>query len=229
MNGWILVIDPNTENHPRAKTDWAEHQVAVKIAASMEQAFAMLSDEDYLLIAVIADNFEYLPRLKELVEAAPVPIIVLTTNYNHTERLAASRAGAIAYLGDMVFETAVPCVWFLLCQLQQPRSKPVEALRISTHRNILLCEQCHAVFVGGAKLTLSHKEFSFLEYLLVHAGRVMGYTQIFEYVWQSEDTGQARKFVSNLASRLRRSLNHATDAEALISTVWEIGYRIDIY
>lgn len=57
-----------------------------------------------LVVGCVADNLDYLPRLQEFVSTAPAPVLILATQYNHTEKRA-------AHLGDMVFSWGARTIW----------------------------------------------------------------------------------------------------------------------
>lgn len=227
MQAHILAIDCNEEKRQMDQAYWAELGISIDFVSSIEQAIQDINNKDYLIAVIISDNLYYLPKLSEFIAVSKCPVVVLSSGYTHAEKLVAMRAGVIAYLGDMSLSAAAPCIWFLICQLHHPRTKPVEPLQVITHRNILLCEQCHIVFVNGEKIDLTHKEFVLLEYLLNNAGRIKTHEQIYSYVWKDDDFEYAKKYVSNLVSRLNQSLNIVLK-DKLISSAWETGYRIDI-
>ncbi len=90
----------------------------------------------------------------------------------------------------------------------------------------------HKVARGGRAISLTAKEFSLLEYLLLHEGECVTRTQLLTDVWQtSEQTGT--NVVDVYVNYLRRKVDAAANPDcvesahgALIETVRGEGYRL---
>ena len=77
---------------------------------------------------------------------------------------------------------------------------------------------------GDELIELTPKEFSVLEYLMRHAGRVMSRTLITEYAWGYHfDPGT--NIVDVVINHLRKKLD-AKHEKKLITTVRGVGYMI---
>ena len=76
------------------------------------------------------------------------------------------------------------------------------------------------VFLGGAEITLTAKEFSVLEQLAVRAGEVVSKARILEHVWDFAYDGDPN-IVEVYVSALRRKLG-----PGFIETVRGAGYRL---
>jgi two-component system OmpR family response regulator len=75
---------------------------------------------------------------------------------------------------------------------------------------------------GGEKIELQPLEFSLLEYLMRHAGRVISKTMIMEHVWDYNFDPQTN-VVEVRISRLRDKIDRGFDRK-LIHTVRGVGY-----
>ena len=84
---WILAVDNNLGNFEGAQKEWLKHHVFVKMVKSMPEALKLLMKMDFLLVVIVADNIEYLPYLKLMRDAMPMPILVLSSKYNASEKL----------------------------------------------------------------------------------------------------------------------------------------------
>jgi DNA-binding response OmpR family regulator len=81
-----------------------------------------------------------------------------------------------------------------------------------------------AVTRGGEPIDLTPKEFTVLEYLMRHAGRVMSRTLITEYAWGYHfDPGT--NIVDVVINHLRKKVD-AKRQKRLITTVRGVGYMI---
>lgn len=83
-----MRVGNNFNSFEAAQKEWLKYHVFMKTAQSMPEALKLLSKKNYNLVVIIADSIEYLPFLKLMRDMKPMPILVLSTNYNAYERLA---------------------------------------------------------------------------------------------------------------------------------------------
>lgn len=80
----------------------------------------------------------------------------------------------------------------------------------------------HQVFVDNQEVTLTHREFDLVHYLIKNKGKVCTRNQIIEDVWNINfeyDTGVIDVFIN----AIRKKLNLSKDAN-YIKTIRGIGY-----
>jgi DNA-binding response OmpR family regulator len=85
----------------------------------------------------------------------------------------------------------------------------------------------HKVVRGGRSINLTAKEFSLLEYLMLHSGECVSRSQLLTDVWMTpEETGT--NVVDVYVNYLRRKVDGAGggDGPGLIETVRGMGYRL---
>lgn len=81
------------------------------------------------------------------------------------------------------------------------------------------------VYVAGAPVALSAKEFMLLAALAREPRRVFRKQELLESVWGYRAQGNTRTLDSH-ASRLRRKLRAADPQRSYVSNVWGVGYRL---
>jgi two-component system OmpR family response regulator len=89
--------------------------------------------------------------------------------------------------------------------------------------DLVLDEDAHRVWRGGAEVTLSPTEYRLLRYLMLNRDRVVSKTQILDHVWDYDFAGDPAG-VETYISYLRRKLDDR-DAK-LIRTVRGFGYSL---
>jgi two-component system copper resistance phosphate regulon response regulator CusR len=148
-----------------------------------------------------------------------VPILVLTAQDAVDFKVQALRAGADDYVTKpFAFEELLARVEALGRRPQQLRS-PV--LRVA---DLELDTATHEARRAGAPLELTPKEYTVLEYLMRHAGRVMSRTLITEYAWDYHfDPGT--NIVDVVINRLRKKIDSGHERK-LIHTVRGVGYTV---
>jgi two-component system copper resistance phosphate regulon response regulator CusR len=147
------------------------------------------------------------------------PILVLTAQDAVDAKVGALRAGADDYVTKpFAFEELLARVEALS---RRPRAMASPVLKVG---DLELDRDTRTVTRGGEPVDLTPKEYTVLEYLMRHAGRVMSRTLITEYAWGYHfDPGT--NIVDVVINHLRKKIDVA-GAPKLIHTVRGVGYVI---
>ncbi len=148
-----------------------------------------------------------------------MPILVLTAQDGVEFKVDALRAGADDYVTKpFAFEELLARIEALS---RRPRVLSARALRIA---DLELDLDTREVRRDGATIELTPKEYSVLEYLMRHPGRVMSRTLITEYAWDYHfDPGT--NIVDVVINRLRKKVD-AGFTQKLVHTVRGVGYVV---
>lgn len=163
---------------------------------------------------------------KEVIEATrcitSVPIIVLSIRADENEKIAALDAGANDYV-TKPFAIGELTARLRAALRNRPRAEAREpvleagSLRIDIER--------HKVFVDGAEVRLTPKEFALLALLMSHCGKVLTHRQLLREVWgerHQEDTQYLRVYIG----QLRQKLGDDPADPRFIANEPGIGYRL---
>ena len=82
------------------------------------------------------------------------------------------------------------------------------------------------VIVDGEAVTLTAKEYSILEYLMLNMGRVLSGTQIYEAVW-NEPAFHTEKTVTVHIRNIREKIEINPKDPKYLKVVWGLGYKIE--
>ena len=147
------------------------------------------------------------------------PILVLTAQDAVDAKVGALRAGADDYVTKpFAFEELLARVEALS---RRPRAMASPVLKVG---DLELDKDTRTVTRGGEPVDLTPKEYTVLEYLMRHTGRVMSRTLITEYAWGYHfDPGT--NIVDVVINHLRKKID-VGDAPKLIHTVRGVGYVI---
>jgi DNA-binding response OmpR family regulator len=147
------------------------------------------------------------------------PILVLTAQDAVDAKVTTLRAGADDYVTKpFAFEELLARVEALA---RRPQAIAPPVLRVG---DLELNPETREVHRGGAPVELTPKEFTVLEYLMRHAGRVMSRTLITEYAWGYHfDPGT--NIVDVVINHLRKKID-AGHERKLIHTVRGVGYVV---
>jgi two-component system response regulator ResD len=94
--------------------------------------------------------------------------------------------------------------------------------------NLVIEHDAHRVTAGGQEVALTPKEYELLHYLAVSPDKVFSREELLKDVWNYEFFGDLRT-VDTHVKRLREKLNKVSpDAAAMITTVWGVGYKLEV-
>jgi DNA-binding response OmpR family regulator len=165
------------------------------------------------------DGFGVLAKLREAGKLTPV--LMLTARGALEDRLRGLRGGADDYLTKpFAFEELLARLHVLVRRHSPERDVCLRA------KNVVLNPLTRQALVAGAPVELNPKEFSILEYLLRHRGRVISRTCLAEHVWD-ENFDAMSNVVDVTVYRLREKLQGGLASPLrLIETVRGAGYVI---
>ena len=160
------------------------------------------------------DGFQVLEKMRS--KGRRTPGLMLTARGALADRVRGLNSGADDYLKKPFdFEELLARIHALL---RRAAPEPDVCLRAD---DLVLDPRTRAVTRGGRAVELTAKEFSILEYLLRHKGRVISRTALTDHVWD-ENFDAMSNVVDVTVYRLREKI-HAHGA-ALVHTVRGAGY-----
>ena len=147
------------------------------------------------------------------------PVLVLTAQDAIDAKVETLRAGADDYVTKpFAFEELLARVEALA---RRPHALASPVLRVA---DLELDQATHEVRRAGETIELTLKEYTVLEYLMRHAGKVMSRTLITEYAWGYHfDPGT--NIVDVVINHLRKKVD-ARHERKLITTVRGVGYVV---
>jgi two-component system copper resistance phosphate regulon response regulator CusR len=218
----ILVVEDDRIVGQYVKRGLEEQGYHADLVDDGMEALRLISGGHYDL--VILDlrlpgmtGFEVLRTVRD--RGITSPILVLTAQDAVDHKVQALRSGADDYVTKpFAFEELLARVEAIARRPQQMRSTRliVADLELDT--------ATRDVRRSGKLLDLTPKEYTVLEYLLRHPGRVMSRTLITEYAWDYHfDPGT--NIVDVVINRLRKKID-AGHEKKLLHTVRGVGYVI---
>jgi two-component system copper resistance phosphate regulon response regulator CusR len=181
-----------------------EQAYAVDTAATGEEALyqAEINEYDLVILDIMIpgpDGFEVCRRLRS--SGRGMPILMLTARDAVEDRVSGLDRGADDYL-TKPFEFRE-----LLARLRAllRRSAELHPPRLSVG-DLVLDTAAQNATRGGEAISLTHKEYALLEYLVRNAGRVVSRAEIAEHVWD-ESFDPFSNLIEVYINRLRRKID----------------------
>ena len=216
----ILVIEDDPTVGQYVKRGLEEHRWAVDLATDGEEGERLASSEAYDLIVLDMrlpgkSGLDVLQTLRA--KGFERPVLVLTAQDAVDQKVVTLRAGADDYLTKpFAFEELLARVEALA---RRPRSLASQTLTVG---DLVIDQTTREVRRAGELIELTPKEYTVLEYLSRHQGRVMSRTLITEYAWGYHfDPGT--NIVDVVINHLRKKID-AKHERKLITTVRGVGY-----
>ena len=216
----ILVIEDDPTVGQYVKRGLEEHRCAVDLTTDGEEGERRASSEAYDLVVLDMrlpgkSGIDVLHSLRA--KGFQRPVLVLTAQDAVDAKVATLRAGADDYVTKpFAFEELLARVEALA---RRPRALASPVLQVA---DLAIDQATREVRRAGELIELTPKEYTVLEYLARHSGRVMSRTLITEYAWGYHfDPGT--NIVDVVINHLRKKID-AKHARKLISTVRGVGY-----
>lgn len=157
-------------------------------------------------------------RLRE--SGHTMPVLVLTARSELESKVENFQAGADDYVVKPVAMAELSIrVQALL------RRGPVLQENVLKARDLEINRLTRQVKRAGKRIELSPKEYSLLEYLFLHPGRVLSRSMIVEKIWDQSFEGLTN-IVDVYIGHLRRKVDEGHN-QKLIRTVRGLGYMLD--
>ncbi len=219
----LLIIEDEEDLLRALKTGFEKKGYAVDTAADGTDGceFAFINDYDLILLDLNLPGMDGLDILKKIRENdLRQKVLILSARSDYAQRIEGLDLGANDYLvKPFDFGELEARVRSLL-------------RRNFTQNNVILkferffLDTCaHLLYTDTEeKIDLTPKEFSILEYLLLHRGKAVSAEELIEHIWLS-DSSLFSNSIKVHVSTLRKKLASYTDCE-LITNMRGAGYCI---
>lgn len=217
----LLVVEDELHLQQQLSDALRAQQYTVDVASDGEEGDFQLSEYDYDLAIVDLglpklDGIALIRRQRE--QDNRVPMLILTARGDWQDKVEGLEAGADDYLAKpFVMEELLARVSALLRRAVGQATSTLHAgpISLDSHRKeVRLNEQL---------LELTSFEFKTLEYLMLHADKVISKTELTEHIYE-QDHDRDSNVIEVFIGRLRKKLDPDTQLKPIV-TVRGQGYR----
>jgi heavy metal response regulator len=177
----VLVVEDEDKIARFIKRGLKEEGYAVDVAKDGEEGHFQAATNDYDIVVLDVllpkmDGFSLCSRLRK--ENITTPIIMLTARDEVRDKVKGFDCGADDYLTKpFAFEE-------LLARMRANLRKKSSSVRsLYKVADLSLDVLKHEVRRAGKEISLTAREYTFLEYLMQHSGQIVTRTMIAEHVW----------------------------------------------
>lgn len=220
----ILVVEDEHKIANSLKKGLEQESYAVDVAYDGEEGYDLASSESYSAIVLDLmlpkmDGIAVCRKLRE--EKIHTPILILTAKGELEDKIVGLNSGADDYLvKPFAFAELLARVRALI---RRPQKTLDSKLKID---DLTLDANTFEVTRNRVEIRLSRKEFSLLEYLMRHIGKILTKDAIIQNVWNYEADilpNTVEVYIGYLRNKIDKPFK---SKPALIHTVRGFGYRL---
>lgn len=220
----LLIDDDRLITGPLART-LEEHGYRVNVADNGRRGLdeATLNPPDLVVLDVMMPEMDGWSVCRELRRQSNVPILMLTALGDEVDRILGLELGADDYLTKpFSARELIAHIKAMLRRVELDRTEPANAiLKIG---DVTLNLTTRRVTKAEQQLSLRHKEFELLAFLMSRAGEAIDRAVIFDHVWGVDWIGDTRTLDVHIRW-LREKIEDDPSHPLYIQTVRSVGYR----
>ena len=222
----ILIVNHNIDEANGIRSRLASSTTNAVCAYTIEEAMDAFSKMNFCLVVLDAsmsasDDHNL---LKVMRESKTMPIWVLSSHSDHSERIHSFNAGANAYMGKSYSdEECLAQAHALMRNYLAMNPQTDLCYTLAFGKDLVIEPDTRFVSLQGQELKLTRKEYDILFWLASNPGRVYNCEQIYDHVWDELAVGDVKQVVQYHIKSLRKKLT-VSEAE-YINNVWGVGYR----
>ncbi len=218
----LLLVEDDSKIAENIRSYFKKKDIVVDIATNMEEAGYEMEEESFdciILDWMLPDGDGISIAKKFRAKGDSTPIIILTANSQIEDKVEGFSSGADDYLTKPFAMAELEArVHALIRRTTTAKSSPI----VSCGNISLDLNRC-TVAVKGDDIQLSPREYSLLEYLMLHMDIVVSRENILRHVWGEYDDLMSNTVDVHI-SNLRKKLSQESSAE--IRTIINKGYMV---
>src|SRR3989338_1338449 len=216
----ILLVEDEKNMASFIKRGLEEERYVVDVAPNGEKALFLAETNPYdlIILDVMLPDTTGFSICKDLrTKKIDTFILMLTARDDVKDKVLGLQTGADDYLGKPFdFDELLARIAALL------RRKRLDKSPILKVADLELNQLTHKIIRANKEISLTSKEYSLLEYLMLYANQVVTRTQISEHVW-NEDFDSLTNVIDVFINRLRNKIDQGFKKK-LIHSLRGTGY-----
>ena len=220
----VLVIDdePQIRRFLRAGFDLEHFTVLEEETGEAGLRTATLRQLDLIVLDLNLPDIDGTSILERIRSWSTVPVIVLSVRASDEDKVRLLEAGADDYVVKpfSMVELLARARTALRRQARGARGEPVVKLG-----PLAIDLAARAVFLDGARIVLSPKEYRLLQVLAQHAGNVVTHNILLREVWGARHM-QNSHYLRILVRKLRRKIEQNPKQPRILVSELGVGYRL---
>ncbi|MHB1023214.1 MAG: response regulator transcription factor [Acidobacteriaceae bacterium] len=220
----ILIVDDEPQITRVLRTSLTVQGYDVKTADDAFGAVALMENEafDLIITDLAMPHLTGIDLCRKIREKSQVPIIVLSVRGEEKTKVEALDAGADDYVTKPFgIDELMARVRAHLRRV--PLVNPASNIAEIQVGDFRIDQQSRMVFVRGAEVRLTPKEFDLLNYMAKHPQKVLTHRALLASVWGGQSVEQA-EYLRTFVAQLRRKIEPEETPRYILTEPW-VGYR----
>jgi DNA-binding response OmpR family regulator len=184
-----------------------------------------LQEPDLVILDVMLPGMDGFTLTRHLRDRSDLPIILLTSRREETDRIAGLELGADDYVVKPFSPQEV--VSRVRAVLRRARSTPEKSLEsILVSGELTINPQTRLVTINNQEIILTAKEFDMLYYMARHPRQVFTRDQLLQSIWglsEYIDPGTVTVHIRRLREKIEKDPSNPLH----LLTVWGVGYKYE--
>ncbi len=222
----ILVVDDDESIVRFLCANLRARDYRVTVATNGEEALDAIQNDfvDVIILDIMMPKIDGIEVCRRVREWSRVPVLMLSACGAERDKVRCLEIGADDYL------TKPFGIEELLARIKTAlrhagAARPDSSLPVFTNGGLEINFNMRRVTVDGTEARLTPTEFSLLQQLALHAGKVMTHGMLLQKVW-GEQYYSEREYLRVFIGRLRRKIEPDPENPIYISTVPGVGYYL---
>jgi DNA-binding response OmpR family regulator len=232
MTRKILIVDDDREIANLIDIYLRNEGFETAQAHNGEEALALLAQQEFhlLVLDIMMPRMDGMEACRRIRETRSLPILMVSAKAEDMDKILGLMTGADDYVvkpfNPLEMVVRVKTLLRRAYQYGQQEASTAEQDGVLKIGELTVNKSTHTVEVEGQPVHLTFTEFGILYLLASNPGRVFSAEDIFQQVWK-EKYFESNNTVMVHISKLRDKLEHEMGRK-LITTVWVVGYKIEI-
>ena len=225
----ILIVEDEKNIRNLVKTILKANGYQVFDATNGSTGIIMFNSHcpDLIILDLGLPDVDGIDFIKEIRMESQTPIIVLSARHKEGDRVSALDLGANDYVTKPfgMEELLARVRATLRNNLIKESGGEFKGVKFTVD-NLTIDYDKRRVLIDGTEIHLTQTEYNIVEYLSIHSGRVLTYSDIVKKIWGFSDSGSIKKLQVNMAN-IRKKLSEKPGENRYITNELGVGYRMN--
>ncbi len=227
MKESILIVEDDRVIADLEKEYLSVQDYEIDVCYDGTSGYEAACNKDYSLILLDVmlpgmDGFELCRRLREKKDT---PVLFVTAKQEPDDVVEGFSLGADDYITKPFnFRELAARVDARIARFKTIRSLKKESYDCIEKGSLKLCRSSRRVFIDGAEVVMTNKEFDLLWHLASYPNRVFTKDELFAEIWGLDSMGETSTVTVHI-NRIREKIDKNSSGVQYIETVWGAGYR----
>ena len=191
-------------------------------------AAALEHEYDLIILDIMIPKKDGFSVCRDIRKKNEIPIIMVSAKREDIDKIRGLGLGADDYMikpfspAELVARVKSHIQRYNRIRNSLGTTVEIESKIVAGSLEILL--DSHQVFLGGAEVSLTPREYDILILLASSPNRVFTKEEVFESIWGIDSLGETSTIMVHI-NRLRAKIDKQFQGEEYIDTVWGVGYR----